>query len=136
MTCDQLNLQMRGPTRALFFWKNNITGKNFLQNFFNNLHRGFSNSRYFHFHLVRPYLFFLDIVCVTENYLNNHTEVFLGKGILKICSKFTGKYPCRSAISIKLLWLFLRLFLWCSLIQKNQNHFVSLEIRLNWWYHL
>ena len=33
---------------------------------------------------------------------NNHLEVFLGKGVLKICSKFTGEHPCRSAISIKL----------------------------------
>ena len=28
--------------------------------------------------------------------------VFLRKGVLKICSKFTGEHPCRSAISIKL----------------------------------
>ena len=27
----------------------------------------------------------------------------LGKGVLKICSKYTGKHPCRCAISIKLL---------------------------------
>ena len=27
--------------------------------------------------------------------------VFLGKGVLKICSKVTGEHPCRSAISIK-----------------------------------
>ena len=30
-------------------------------------------------------------------------EVLLGKGVLKICSKFTGEHPCRSVISIKLL---------------------------------
>ena len=30
-------------------------------------------------------------------------EVFLGKGFLKICSKYTGEHPCRSVISIKLL---------------------------------
>ena len=29
--------------------------------------------------------------------------MFLGKGVLKICSKFTGEHPCRSVISIKLL---------------------------------
>ena len=29
-------------------------------------------------------------------------EVFLGKGVLKICCKFTGEQPCRSAISINL----------------------------------
>ena len=28
--------------------------------------------------------------------------VFPGKGVLKICSKFTENHPCRSAISIKL----------------------------------
>ena len=32
----------------------------------------------------------------------SHPEVFLGKGILKICSKFTGEHPCRRVISIKL----------------------------------
>ena len=30
-------------------------------------------------------------------------KVFLEKCVLKICSKFTGEHPCRSAISIKLL---------------------------------
>ena len=30
-------------------------------------------------------------------------EVFLGKGVLKICSKFRGQHLCQSAISIKLL---------------------------------
>ena len=34
---------------------------------------------------------------------SNDLEVFLGKGVLKICSKFTGEHPCRSAISINLL---------------------------------
>ena len=28
--------------------------------------------------------------------------MFSGKGVLKICSKFTGEHPCRSVISIKL----------------------------------
>ena len=36
-------------------------------------------------------------------YESNPLEVFLGKGVLKIYSKFTGKHPCRSAISIRLL---------------------------------
>ena len=30
------------------------------------------------------------------------SEVFLEKGVLKICSKFTGEHPCRSVISMKL----------------------------------
>ena len=33
------------------------------------------------------------------SYRNNHSEVSLGKGVLKICNKFTRKHPCRSAIS-------------------------------------
>ena len=33
---------------------------------------------------------------------SSHPEVFLRKGVLKICSKFTGEPPYRSAISIKL----------------------------------
>ena len=32
---------------------------------------------------------------------SSHLEVFLGKGVLKLRSKFTGEYPCRSAIQIK-----------------------------------
>ena len=33
---------------------------------------------------------------------SSHPEVFLGKGALKMCSKFTVKHPCRCVISIKL----------------------------------
>ena len=29
-------------------------------------------------------------------------EKFLGKRVPKICTKFTGEHPCRSAISIQL----------------------------------
>ena len=28
--------------------------------------------------------------------------MFLGKGVLEICSKFIGEHPCRNVISIKL----------------------------------
>ena len=34
-------------------------------------------------------------------YRSNPPEVFLRKGVLKICSRFTGEQPCRSVISIK-----------------------------------
>ena len=36
-------------------------------------------------------------------------EVFLGKVVLKVCSKCTGEHPCRSAISIKLLCNFIEI---------------------------
>ena len=29
------------------------------------------------------------------NIRSSHPEVFFEKGVLKICSKFTGEYPCR-----------------------------------------
>ena len=34
---------------------------------------------------------------------SSHSEVFIRKSVLKICSKFIGGHPCRSVISIKLL---------------------------------
>ena len=29
---------------------------------------------------------------------SSHPEVFLEKGVLKLCSKFTGEHPCRSML--------------------------------------
>ena len=34
---------------------------------------------------------------------SSRPQVFLGKDVLEICSKFTEEQPCGSAISIKLL---------------------------------
>ena len=47
--------------------------------------------------------------------------MFLGKGVLKIFSKFTGEHPCRSAISIKLQSNFIKITLrhWCSPVIRN-----------------
>ena len=42
---------------------------------------------------------------------STHPEVFVGKGALIICSKFTGEHPCGSAISIKLQSNFIKLAL-------------------------
>ena len=56
------------------------------------------------------------------NIKSNHPEVYLGKGILKICSKFTGEHPCRSVISIKLLCSFIEIAIWhgCSPVNSRQ----------------
>ena len=43
-----------------------------------------------------------DAIQHVPNCRSSHPEVFLTKGVLKICSKFTGEHPYRSAISIKL----------------------------------
>ena len=42
---------------------------------------------------------------------SSHPEVFLRKGVLKICSKFTGEQPYWSVISIKLLCNFIEITL-------------------------
>ena len=34
---------------------------------------------------------------------SSHPELFLGKGVLKICSKFTGEHLYRNVILLKLL---------------------------------
>ena len=49
-----------------------------------------------------------DLVFTCRNY---HSEVFLRKGVLKICCKLTGEHPCRSVISVKLLWNFIEIAL-------------------------
>ena len=46
---------------------------------------------------------------------SNRPEVFLRKGVLKICSKFRVEHSCRSAISIKLQIEFTLLHLYYSL---------------------
>ena len=56
------------------------------------------------------------------NYRSSHPEVFLRKGILKICSKFTGEHPCRSVISIKLLCNFIKIILWHGCSPVNLLH--------------
>ena len=35
-------------------------------------------------------------------YKSSPPEVFLVKGVLKICSKFTGEHPCQSVISLEI----------------------------------
>ena len=55
--------------------------------------------------------------------------MFLGKDVLKICSKFTGEHPCQSVISINLLCNFIEITLWpgCSpvnLLQFSEHLFV------------
>ena len=54
---------------------------------------------------------------------SSRTEVFLGNGILEICSKFTGEHPCRNAISIELQ----SMTTWCA---TENSHF---ELWLLYW---
>ena len=53
---------------------------------------------------------------VISNDRSGPSVVFLGKGVLKICCRFTGEHPCRSVISTKLL---------CSFIEITLRHWRS-----------
>ena len=57
-------------------------------------------------------LSFLKLIMIRSS----HPEVFLEKGVLQMCSKFTGEEPCQSVISIKLRCNFIEITLWhgCS----------------------
>ena len=48
--------------------------------------------------------------------------VFIGKGVMKICSKFTGEHPCLSAISVKLLCNFIEITLRYGCSPVNVMH--------------
>ena len=45
------------------------------------------------------------------NLRSRHTDVFLGKGVLKRCSQLTGEHPCQRVISIQLLCNFIEVAL-------------------------
>ena len=66
-----------------------------------------------------------------SQYKSSHLEVFLGKGVLKICSKFTGERPCQSVISIELQSNFTEIKLGhgCSLV--NLLHLFSTSLYKN-----
>ena len=58
----------------------------------------------FHLFLVFLLLIFerLNVGRILGVYRSSCPEVFLGKGVLEICNKFTGEHPCLSGILIKL----------------------------------
>ena len=51
--------------------------------------------------------------CLVGRCTSSYPEVFLRKGVLKICCKFTGEHPCHSAISKNLL---------CNVIEIALRH--------------
>ena len=65
---------------------------------------------------------YLFVCFIQKNFRSCHPELFLVKGVLKICSKFTGESPCRSMISIKLLCNFIEITLWYGCSPVNLLH--------------
>ena len=72
---------------------------------------------------------------VRETRRSSRPEVFLGKGVLEICSKFTGEHPCRSAISIKLLCNFIKMTLGHGCSPVNWLHIFRTQLfkSNSWW---
>ena len=65
-----------------------------------------------HFHLVlNKSLNESGTITLFSHYRSNHPELFLGKGVLKVCRKFKGEHPCQNASSIKLLCKFIEIAL-------------------------
>ena len=94
-----------------------ICKKNHLENFF--LNRCPGKACYTHsltlFFVICVYM--RNVFHLIRIIRNSRLELFLGKCFLKICSKFTGKHPCRSATSTKL-----QIALWCRCSSVNLLH--------------
>ena len=60
---------------------------------------------------------------MAAKYRSSHPLVFLLKGVPKLCTKFTGEHTWRSAISIKLLSIFIEITRWqgCSPVNLQHN---------------
>ena len=67
-------------------------------------------------------LFYLCNLYLLKKNRSCRPEVFLGKGVLKICSKCTGEHLCRSAISVKLLCNFTEIELSHGCSPVNLSH--------------
>ena len=83
------------------------------------------------------FYFFIDMID-----RSNPLQVLLEKGILKICSKFTGEHPCRSVISIKSQSNFIEITFWHGYPPVNLQHIFRTpflknylgELLLDWYY--
>ena len=73
--------------------------------------------------------FFLDAFPFMSR--SSSSEVFLGKGVLKKCSKFTGEQLCRSAISIKFQNNFIEIPLWHGCPLVNLLHILKIPFPKN-----
>ena len=62
---------------------------------------------------------------------SSRPEVFLGKGVLNICSKFTGEHPCRIAIFIAVFYLLLFTFVYFILFSVFQ-YYLMLSLIVEW----
>ena len=71
----------------------------------------FGSARKLNSYLVRANLYPAERT--VGSFRSSYSEVFLGKGALKTCSKFTGEHPCRSVTSMKVI---------CNIIEVTLRH--------------
>ena len=60
---------------------------------------------------------------------SSRPKVFLQKGVLEICNKFTGEYPCWSLISIQLLSNFIEITLCHGCSSVNSLHIFRTSLK-------
>ena len=72
--------------------------------------------------IVRFQIILWNFAVFVKSYRSSPPYVFLGKEVLKICSKFTGKPPCQSVISMKLLCKFTEITLRHGYFPLNLLH--------------
>ena len=61
-------------------------------------------------------------IILKQEFRSSHPGVFIRKGVLKICSKFTGEHPWQSVISIKLQSNFIEIALRYEFSPVNLLH--------------
>ena len=78
---------------VLVFWNKTTTENSITQNLVIYL------GKLWWIFATRPSFQIFAVNCISPNFNRSiHPEVFLEKGVLKMCSKFTGEHPCRRAI--------------------------------------
>ena len=72
---------------------------------------------------------------MTPCFRYSHPKVFLWKGVLEICSKFTGEHPYRSMILIRLQSNFTEITLQhgCSPVKLLVISRTSFPRKISWW---
>ena len=100
-----------------------------------------SPSRYTFIHCVLYLFFILTIfwkpIDQRSSDRSSHREVFLGKVVLKICSKFSGEHPCRSAISKQLYWNHTLEWVFSSIFSEHlflRNLWTAASVPRNNWF--
>ena len=73
----------------------------------------------------------MPLLLYNDMFRSNPLEMFLGKDVLKICSKFTREYSCGSVISMMLLYKFIDIALWHERSHVNLQYNLRIPLYKN-----